>query len=111
VRSSARVAETARLRVRVHPGARRPGLVGRLADGSIKLAVAEPAEAGRANRAVESLIAGVLGVARSRVRVAAGAGSRMKQVEIDGLAPAEIERRIAAALVDATGHESRVRGT
>ena len=42
-----------RLRVRVHPGARRPGLVGRLADGSVKLAVAEPPEGGRANRAVE----------------------------------------------------------
>jgi len=101
----------ARLRVRVHPGARRPGLAGRLADGSIKLAVAEPAEAGRANRAVESLLAGLLGVERSRVRVVAGAGSRLKQIEIDGLAPAEIERRVVAALADAAGRARRERGT
>ncbi len=42
-----------RLQVRVHPGAQRPGLVGRLADGSLKVAVAEAPEGGRANRAVE----------------------------------------------------------
>ena len=85
------------LRVRVHPGARRPGVAGRMADGTWKLAVAEPAEAGRANRAVEALIAGVLGVPRAQVAVVSGAAARAKRIEIEGLADEEIERRLAAA--------------
>lgn len=96
-----------RLRVRVHPGARRPGLVGRLADGSVKLAVAEPPEGGRANRAVEEALAAALGLARSRVRVVGGAAARLKQVEIEGLDGPEAERRIAAALAGAAGERGR----
>ena len=86
-----------RLRVRVHPGARRPGLVGRLADGSLKLAVAEPPEGGRANRAVEALVAGVLALERDQVKVVGGAAARLKQIEIEGMDERELERRIAAA--------------
>ena len=85
------------LRVRVHPGARRPGVAGRMADGTWKLAVAEAAEAGRANRAVEELIAGVLGVPRAQVAVVSGATARAKRIEIEGLAGEEIERRLEAA--------------
>lgn len=92
-----------RLRVRVHPGAHRPGLAGRLADGSVKVAVAEPPEGGRANRAVEAVLAAALGLARSRVRVVAGAAARLKQVEIEGLEEPEAERRIAAALAGESG--------
>ena len=62
------------------------------------LAVAEPPEGGRANRAVEAALAAALGLARSRVRVVAGAAARLKQVELDGLDGPEAERRIAAAL-------------
>lgn len=98
---------TARLRVRVHPGARRPGLAGRLADGSVKVAVAEAPEGGRANRAVEAVLAAALGLARSRVRVVGGAAARLKQVEIEGLDGAETERRITAALVGTAGGRKR----
>jgi uncharacterized protein YggU (UPF0235/DUF167 family) len=99
-----------RLRVRVHPGARRPGLAGRLADGSVKVAVAEPPEGGRANRAVEAALAAALGLARSRVRVVGGAATRLKQVEIEGLDGAEAERRIAAALAGTPGGRRRETG-
>jgi hypothetical protein len=87
--------------VRVHPGARRPGLAGRLADGSLKVAVAEPPEGGRANRAVEELLAGALALRRGQVKVVGGAAARMKQVEIEGPDADEIERRLAAALAGA----------
>jgi uncharacterized protein len=96
-----------RLRVRVHPGARRTGLVGRLADGSVKVAVAEPPEGGRANRAVEVALAAALGLARSRVRVVGGAAARLKQVEIEGLDGPEAERRITAALAGLAGGRRR----
>lgn len=98
-----------RLRVRVHPGARRPGLAGRLADGSVKLGVAEPPEGGRANRAVEAMLAAALGLERRRVRVVAGAAARLKQVEIEGLDGAEVERRLEVALAGAGGERGRRR--
>jgi uncharacterized protein len=87
-----------RLKVRVHPGAQRPGLAGRLADGALKVAVAAPPEDGRANRAVEALLAEVLGLRRAQVRVVGGAATRLKHVEIVGLDAAEVQRRIAGAL-------------
>ena len=100
---------TVRLRVRVHPGARRPGLAGRLADGSVKVAVAEPPEGGRANRAVEAALAAAPGIEPRRVRVVSGAAARLKQVEVEGLAGPEVERRIAAALAGAGGGRARGR--
>jgi uncharacterized protein YggU (UPF0235/DUF167 family) len=86
-----------RFRVRVHPGARRAGVTGRLADGAWKIAVTEAPEGGRANRALETLLADALGVARDRVGVVLGAGSRGKTVEVSGLGMDEIERRLERA--------------
>ena len=88
--------------MRVHPGARSEGLAGRLADGTLKLAVAAPPEGGRANRAVETLLAGILGVPRARVTVVRGAGARSKVVEVEGLDESEVDRRIEDALGDRT---------
>ena len=51
---------------------------------------AAPVE-GEANAALEKLLARALGVPASRVSVARGGQSRLKAVEIDGLAPADIE--------------------
>jgi len=96
-----------RLQVRVHPGAQRQGLVGRLADGSLKVAVAEAPEGGRANRAVEVLVAGVLSLRRTQVKVVGGAAARLKQIEIESLDAAEVERRIVEALAGAHGKHGR----
>lgn len=89
---------SARLAVRVHPGARRAGLTGWMDDGALKLAVAAPPEGGRANEAVVELLADTLGVARRQVTVARGLSARAKTVEIDGLDEAEVRRRVDAAL-------------
>lgn len=89
---------TARLAVRVHPGARRAGLLGWMADGALKLAVTEPPEGGRANRALIALLAGALGVPAARVTVKAGAGGRSKWIEVEGLDRAELTARIEEAL-------------
>jgi len=96
----------ARLEVRVHPGARRAGLKGRMADGALKVEVAEPPEGGRANRAVEELVAEVAGVPRSRVTVVRGASARTKTVEVEGVTPEELERRVTAALGARSGREA-----
>lgn len=96
---------TSRLVVRVQPGARAAGWMGRDADGTVKLKVREPAREGRANDAVEALVAEGLGVPRRAVRVVRGAAARIKWIEVDGLEPAALEARLQAALESAPGSE------
>jgi uncharacterized protein YggU (UPF0235/DUF167 family) len=78
------------------PRASRDEIVGWL-DGALKIRVAAPPEDGRANAALEAVLAGVLGLPKRAVRVAAGHGSARKRVEIEGLDRLEVERRLAAA--------------
>jgi uncharacterized protein len=89
-------ASTTRLRLTVAPGAARPCVVGRHGDGW-KLRVAAAPERGRANEAVLALLAETLAVPRRDVTLVSGAASRNKIVELTGLGPDEIERRLAAA--------------
>lgn len=81
----------------VSPGAARTELVGRHGDGW-KARVAAPPERGRANDALVALLADALDVPRSSVRVVSGLGAKTKVVEVDALAAAEAERRLALSL-------------
>lgn len=82
-----------RLRLRVVPGAARPGIVGRYGD-AWKVRVAAPPEQGRANDAVLDLLAATLSMPRRDVRLVAGHGARDKVVELDGIAEEETLRRL-----------------
>ena len=82
--------------VKAVPRAARDEIVGWLGD-ALKVRVAAPPQDGRANAALEALLARALGLSKSAVRVAAGHGAARKRVEIDGLERGEIERRLAAA--------------
>jgi uncharacterized protein len=84
-----------RLRVRVVPGAKRPGIAGRLGE-AWKLRVTAPPERGKANAAVVDLLSTRLGVAAHDVAVVAGATARDKVVELRGITAAEAERRLSA---------------
>ena len=90
------VAPTTRLRLRVAPGASTPGVVGRHGD-AWKVRVAAAPERGKANDAVLELLAATLAVPRANVTLVSGGSSRDKIVELTGLAPDEIERRLATA--------------
>jgi uncharacterized protein len=68
--------------------------VGRHGDGW-RARVAAPPERGRANEALIELLAGSLGVPRSRVSVVGGLTARRKIVEVDGLDLPEVERRLS----------------
>ncbi len=87
-----------RITVRVQPGARRAGLVGRLADGTWKLAVTAPPVEGRANEAVLEWLGEHLGVKRRALTIVRGETSRAKQVDVQDLDEVEVERRLRAAL-------------
>jgi uncharacterized protein len=89
-------AQRATLRLRVVPGARRPGVVGRHGD-AWKLRVSAPAEAGKANDAVLALLAATLDVSRRNLELTSGHTSRDKVVVLDGLTSETAETRLAAA--------------
>src|ERR687897_970410 len=90
------VSHATRLRLRVAPGAPAPAVVGRHGD-FWKVRVAAAPERGKANEAVSSPLADTLAVPRASVTLVSGGGSRNKIVELTGIEPDQIERRLATA--------------
>ena len=72
--------------VRVQPAARRAAVLGKHG-GLLKVAVREAPERGQANAAVVRLLSQSLGLAKSRVEILSGEGSRAKRILVrDGSA-------------------------
>src|SRR5947199_10719086 len=92
-------AESTRLRLRVRPGAGRTALVGRHGD-AWKVRVTEAPERGRANEAVLRLLAEALTLPRTALTLVSGHGTREKIVELTGIGPGLIERRLSSAATD-----------
>lgn len=90
-----------RLLVRIQPGARRAGVRGRLADGTLQLAVTAPPAEGRANRATLELVCELLDLRPRQVKLERGAAARSKTLAIEGITAAELERRVAHAVAEA----------
>jgi len=84
------------LRLRVVPGAKRPGIAGRLGE-AWKVRVAEPAEGGKANSAVLALLAQVLEIPRRDLELTSGRASRDKLVALVGLSSEAADERLSAA--------------
>lgn len=77
-----------RLAVRLTPKGGRDAVEGWIAgaDGAklLKVRVAAPPEAGKANKALIALIAETLGVSRSAVTIAGGEKGRLKLIDVEG---------------------------
>jgi uncharacterized protein (TIGR00251 family) len=95
-----------RLRLRVSPGAGRAAIVGRHGE-AWKVRVTAPAEDGRANEALLRLLADELSLARRDVTLVSGHGARDKIVELAGVGPAQMERRLATATASDRGRKDR----
>jgi hypothetical protein len=85
-----------RLRLRVSPRSSRPGVLGQRGE-AWAIRVRAPAEGGRANAAALALLADALEVPRARLELVAGATSRDKVVEVEGLTASEVASRLAAS--------------
>ena len=86
----------ARIRVRLTPRAARDEVAG-WQDGVLRVRVTAPPVEGRANAALERLLAGALGLPKTAVRVVGGAQSRDKTVAVKGIAQEEALRRLGEA--------------
>jgi uncharacterized protein (TIGR00251 family) len=82
-----------RFAVHVQPRASRSEIVGMHGD-AMKVRLAAPPVDGAANEALVELIAESLGVARRAVRIASGASSRAKTVEVEGVSTAAVLRLV-----------------
>ena len=80
-----------RFTVRVQPRASRNEVCGVHGD-ALKVRLSAPPVDGAANDALVDLLARSLGVARRAVRIVAGANSRSKVVDVDGVRAAEVLR-------------------
>ena len=84
---------TTRLDVKVSPEASRNAVTGWIGE-LLKISVTAAPERGKANDAVEQLLAEALGLPRSAVTVVAGHTSKLKRVQIVGLS-ADARRLLA----------------
>jgi uncharacterized protein len=81
----------ARLLVKAVPGARRDEIAGWLGD-RLKVRIAAPPEAGRANQAICTLLATHLGLNARDVTIVAGHASPAKTLQIEGLSQGDVAR-------------------
>lgn len=94
--SSPRIQRTAtgvRLSVRVQPRASANEIVGLHGD-ALKVRLTAPPVEGAANRALVELLAGTFGIPVRAVTIVAGASSRTKVVELDGVTEERVSRLV-----------------
>ena len=82
-----------RLVIRIQPRASRNAIVGLHAQ-SVRIRLTAPPVDGAANEALVSFLAERLGVPAAAVDLVRGHASRNKVVEVTGLAPEEVARRL-----------------
>jgi uncharacterized protein (TIGR00251 family) len=87
-------ADGALLSVLASPGAKREGIVGVQA-GALKVAVRQPPEDGKANKAIAELLAKSLGLHRRNVELVSGPTHRQKQFLVRGVSVDELREMLA----------------
>ncbi len=88
------------LAVHAQPGAKRNAVLGTRA-GALRVAVTAPPEKGKANAAIEAVLAESLDCRSSQIALVSGETSRQKRFLVIGVSPDDLRRRLAAVLPDA----------
>jgi uncharacterized protein len=85
--------QSALVRIRVQPRAKRDEVAGERG-GAIVIRLKAPPVDGKANAALIAFIAKAAGVPRSRVEIVRGASSREKAVRVSGMAEQDLRRAL-----------------
>jgi uncharacterized protein len=93
--------------VLAQPGSKRNAIVGERA-GAIRVAVTAPPEKGKANVAIQSVLALALGCKASQITLLSGETSRRKRFLIDGITADELTRHLALLMTES--HSSHCQG-
>jgi uncharacterized protein (TIGR00251 family) len=79
--------------VRAQPGARKNAVLGERA-GALRIAVSAAPEKGKANAAIQAVLADALGCKPSQVALLSGETAREKRFLVSGLSEDEVRRRV-----------------
>jgi uncharacterized protein (TIGR00251 family) len=79
-----------RFKVKAQPNASKNEIVGMLGE-SLKVRVKAPPENGKANEAIENLLAKTLGIKKTQINVISGLSQSQKIIEVHGLTDTEIK--------------------
>lgn len=82
-----------RIRVHVQPGAKTNKVAGAYGE-SVKIAVATPPVDGKANKALQKILASWLGTAASSVILVTGMTGREKIFHVSGISPEEAKKKL-----------------
>jgi len=93
------------LPVLAHAGARRNAILGERA-GALRVAVTSPPERGKANEAIQSLLAEALGIKPGRLTLISGATSRQKRFLVEGIDPEDLKNRLAVVIPESKSSSS-----
>ncbi len=88
-----RDADGVRIRVHAQPGAKQSRIAGAYGE-TVKIAVATPPVDGKANKALQKLLAQWLNVSASSVALASGMTGREKQFLVSGVSPEEAKAKL-----------------
>jgi uncharacterized protein (TIGR00251 family) len=81
------------LPVRAQPGAKKNAVIGERA-GALRVAVSAAPEKGKANAAIQDVLAEALGCRASQIGLLSGETSRDKKFLVSGLSAEELRRRV-----------------
>lgn len=87
------------LPVLAHPGSKRTAVIGERA-GALRVAVTAPPEKGKANVAIQSLLAEALTCKANQITLLSGESARRKRFLIGGMTPDELTRRLAPLIAE-----------
>ena len=94
--------ETIKINVRVQPGAHKNEVLG-FQEDALRVKIAAPPVAGKANRALVAFLSEVMGIRNSDITIEKGETARRKVVGITGVTKAQIiERAASRSAVKAT---------
>ncbi len=88
------------LPVLAQPGARRNAILGERG-GALRVAVTSPPDKGKANAAIQVVLAEALGCKPARIALVSGATSRQKRFRIEGMTAARLRERLGELIPDA----------
>jgi uncharacterized protein len=83
--------------VKAQTGARRRGITG-IHGGALKVAVSEPPEKGKANRAIIKVLCDALCLRAAQIDIRSGEISKQKKLIVHGVTVDELQRRVTEAL-------------
>jgi len=88
----------AALAVRITPRASRNEITEIMDNGTVKIRLTAPPVEGKANEALITFLAFVLGTSPSKIEIVAGATGREKLVTVMDLTPEEVHQKIISSL-------------